>query len=455
MNVSVIGAGYVGLVSSACLADVGNSVLCMDLDRRKIAQLAGGEVHIHEPGLAHVVRRNCAAGRLAFTTSYPDAVAHADVIFIAVGTPPGEDGSADLSHALAAARAIGRQLARASVVVVKSTVPVGTAAAVRAAIAHELGGRGVAPAFQVVSNPEFLKEGAAVHDFMRPDRIVIGSDDSGAAALMRQLYQPFNRGRERLIEMDIRSAELTKYAANAMLATRISFMNELAELADVLGADIEAVRRGTGADPRIGPQFLYAGAGYGGSCFPKDVNALLNTARGHARPMRILSAVQAVNESQKNLLFQKMCLHFGGAARLRGATIALWGLAFKPDTDDVREAPSLVLIGQLLGAGCRVKAYDPAAREAARSVLRRAHGAAVWAEQLQLADDPWQAVDGADALVLITEWQQFQAPDFGKLAAALKRAVVFDGRNLFDPLAVCAAGLDYRGIGRSRDAGPP
>jgi UDPglucose 6-dehydrogenase len=449
MKITVIGTGYVGLVTGACLAEVGNTVLCMDLDSRKIDMLKSGEIPIHEPGLEPVVKHNHAAGRLRFSTSYEEAVTHAEVIFIAVGTPPDEDGSADMSHILSAARSIGQHMTRPVVIVNKSTVPVGTAETVRAAVALELRNRGKEIAFHIVSNPEFLKEGAAVNDFLRPDRIIIGSDNAHAANVMRQLYKPFNRNHERLIEMDIRSAEFSKYAANAMLATRISFMNELANLAETLGADIEAVRHGIGADPRIGPHFLYAGVGYGGSCFPKDVKALLKSADDHAKTLQILSAVQAVNETQKNLLFQKICAHFGGADQLKGATIALWGLSFKPNTDDMREAPSLTLIRQLLAAGCRVQAYDPVARDEAQRILRQEHDETVWDTLLQLVDTPWDAVQDADALALLTEWQEFRSPDFEKLANTLKRKVLFDGRNLYDPYAVQEAGLEYHGIGRS------
>jgi UDPglucose 6-dehydrogenase len=427
----------------------------MDIDACKIAQLKEGEVRMHEPGLAAIVRHSQRAGRLRFSTSYAEAVAHAEVIIIAVGTPPGEDGSADLSHTLAAARAIGWHLARPAVVVVKSSVPVGTAHAIARTIAAELGARGSAMPFHVVSNPEFLKEGAAVEDFMRPDRIVIGSDNPAPAQLMRALYQPFRRTHDCLIEMDTRSAELTKYAANAMLATRISFMNELARLAETLGADIEAVRQGMGADARIGEHCLYPGPGYGGSCFPKDVKALLKTAADHDSSLHILAAVHAVNETQKSVLFQMICRHFGGARRLDGITVALWGLAFKPDTDDMREAPSLVLAGQLLDAGCRVQAYDPAAREQARRALDSKRGGADWGERLRLVDTAQQAVQGADALVLVTEWQEFRAPDFAQLAATLGAKVLFDGRNLYDPLTVRAAGLAYHGIGRPHSGGQP
>ena len=455
MNISVIGSGYVGLVSGACFARAGNAVLCMDVDAHKVAMLQAGEVGIHEPGLARLVRRCQGAGRLRFSTSYAEAVDHAEVIFIAVGTPPLDDGSADLGHALAAARAIGRHLTRAALIVVKSTVPVGTAAAVHSAIAAELSRHALAPPFHVVSNPEFLKEGGAVNDFLRPARIVIGSDDAAATAVMRRLYAPFNRLRERIIAMDVRSAELTKYAANAMLATRISFMNELAGLADVLGADIDAVRKGSGADPRIGPHWLRAGAGYGGSCFPKDVKALLKTGADHATPLTILGAVQAANEAQKTVLYQKIVAHFGGERQLEGLTVALWGLAFKPDTDDMREAPSMVLIGQLLGARCRIKAYDPAASAQAQALLSRLYGEQLWRERVQLAASAWEAVQGADALVLVTEWPQFRTPDFAALARALRGKVLFDGRNLYDPLAVRSAGIAYHGIGRSALEGAP
>ncbi len=448
MKITVIGTGYVGLVSGACFADSGNTVLCLDLDARKIDLLNSGGLPIHEPGLESVVARNRAAGRLIFSTSYEEAIRHGDVIFIAVGTPPDEDGSADLSHVLAAAHSIGQRITRPVIVVDKSTVPVGTADAVRAAIAEDLAKRNAAISFHVVSNPEFLKEGAAVADFMRPDRIVIGSDDPHATSVMRQLYKPFNRNHEKMIEMDVRSAELTKYAANAMLATRISFMNELANVAEVLGADIEAVRYGIGSDPRIGPNFLYAGVGYGGSCFPKDVKALVKMAKDHGKTLRVLQAVEAVNDLQKNVLFDKICRHFGGIERLEGMTIALWGLSFKPNTDDMREAPSLVLIKQLLEAGCRVQAYDPVAINEARRVLLKEHGEQRCKEMLQFADSPWNAVQGATALALVTEWREFRSPDLQRLAATLSGKAVFDGRNLYDREDVEQAGMAYYGIGR-------
>ena len=449
MKITIIGTGYVGLVSGACFADVGNTVLCLDLDERKIGMLKSGQIPIHEPGLDEVVARNHAAGRLLFSTSYDEAIEHGDVIFLAVGTPPDEDGSADLSHILSAARSIGQRIQKPVVVVDKSTVPVGTADAVRTQIEGELKKRGATIEFSVVSNPEFLKEGAAVGDFMRPDRIVVGSDEARATKIMRQLYAPFNRNHDKLFEMDVRSAELTKYAANAMLATRISFMNELANLAEILGADIEAVRHGIGSDPRIGPHFLYAGMGYGGSCFPKDVKALLKTASDHGRGLKILDAIEQVNETQKHVLFQKICRHFAGREALKGKTIALWGLSFKPNTDDMREAPSLILIRELIAAGCRVKAYDPVASEEAKRLLLQEHGAAVYEEYVKICETPWEAVAGANALALVTEWQEFRSPDFARLAGALSDKAIFDGRNLYDPEQVGLAGVAYYGIGRT------
>ncbi len=448
MKISVIGTGYVGLVSGACFADVGNTVLCLDVDTRKIAMLKDGIIPIHEPGLDAMVQRNAAAGRLLFSSDYDDAVEHADVIFLAVGTPPDEDGSADLTHILSAARSIGQRLARPAIIVDKSTVPVGTAEKVRAAIAAEIAKRGAEVAFHVVSNPEFLKEGAAIEDFMKPDRIVVGSDDADAGRQMRQLYAPFSRNHEKFVEMDIRSAELTKYAANAMLATRISFMNELANLSELLGADIEAVRLGIGMDPRIGPDFLYAGMGYGGSCFPKDVKALVKTASDHGHRLHLLTATEKVNDAQKDVLFRKLVRFFGTPEALRGKTIALWGLAFKPNTDDMREAPSRVLVEALFAAGANVVAYDPVASTEARRVLLAAHGEDVCRAQLRIADSARAAVEGADVLVLVTEWKEFRAPDLPFLAANLKMKAVFDGRNIYDPEAFAAAGLAYEGIGR-------
>ena len=448
MKITIIGTGYVGLVSGACFADVGNTVLCLDVNEQKIASLKNGVIPIHEPGLDSMVERNAAAGRLLFSTSYDEAVQHVEVVFLAVGTPPDEDGSADLTHILAAARSIGQRIEKPLVVVDKSTVPVGTADKVRAAIQGELDKRGSTVPFTVVSNPEFLKEGAAIEDFMRPDRIVVGSDDAAATKRMRQLYAPFSRNHEKLVVMDVRSAELTKYAANAMLATRISFMNELANLAEVLGADIESVRHGVGLDPRIGSQFLYAGMGYGGSCFPKDVKALVKTGSEHDQVLYILEATERVNEAQKNVLFRKMVRFFGGADELRGKTIALWGLSFKPNTDDMREAPSLVLIRELFALGCRVRAYDPVASKEALHILQREHGASRVEELLTITSSAVSAADNADALVLVTEWKEFRAPDFASLAQTLRAKAIFDGRNIYDPEEVADAGLAYEGIGR-------
>ncbi|NCT68050.1 MAG: UDP-glucose/GDP-mannose dehydrogenase family protein [Rhodanobacteraceae bacterium] len=446
MRVTIFGTGYVGLVTGTCLAEVGNEVVCVDVDAAKIARLQRGEIPIYEPGLEPLVRANHADGRLRFTTDAASAIAHAQIIFIAVGTPPDEDGSADLSHVLAVARTIGRTLARHVVVVNKSTVPVGTADAVRKAIAAELAARGSQVTFDVVSNPEFLKEGDAVQDCLRPDRIVIGADSAHAVEALKTLYAPFNRNHERIVLMDVRSAELTKYAANAMLATKISFMNEIANIAEQVGADVEHVRRGIGSDPRIGYHFIYPGAGYGGSCFPKDVKALEHTARASGYEPRLLNAVEAVNAAQKGKLFALLERHFDGA--LRGRTIALWGLAFKPNTDDMREAPSRTLLEQLWAAGARVRAYDPeAAAEAARIYGTR--------DDLLLCEHAYAAVEGADALVIVTEWKAFRSPDFERLRALLKTPVVFDGRNIFEPKAVEAAGLAYYGIGRGRSIVQP
>ncbi|MDE3011133.1 MAG: UDP-glucose/GDP-mannose dehydrogenase family protein [Pseudomonadota bacterium] len=439
MKISIIGTGYVGLVSGACLAEVGNDVLCLDLNPEKIRILKSGGIPIHEPGLEEMVARNVAAGRLHFTTDVAESAAFGRVQFIAVGTPPDEDGSADLSHVVSAARAIGRHMDARKVIVDKSTVPVGTAARVKSAITEELAARGVEIPFSVVSNPEFLKEGAAVEDFMRPDRIVIGADDADAIQTMRALYAPFQRNHERLIVMDVKSAELTKYAANAMLATRISFMNELAMLAEQMGADIEHVRQGIGSDPRIGYQFLYPGCGYGGSCFPKDVKALIRTAYDHGANLRILSAVEAVNERQKSVLLAKIVKRFGDD--LKGRRFALWGLAFKPNTDDMREAPSRVLIKGLRERGAEVVGYDPVAMDEARRIYPDD-------ATLTLAASPMAAVQGADALVVLTEWKAFRSPDFDALKAQLRAGVLFDGRNLYEPAQVREAGLEYHGIGR-------
>jgi UDPglucose 6-dehydrogenase len=439
MKITMIGTGYVGLVSGACFAEVGNDVVCFDVDARKVGVLNGGGIPIHEPGLAEMVARNRAAGRLRFTTDAAESVAHGRVQFIAVGTPPDEDGSADLQHVVAAARTVGRHMREHRIVVDKSTVPVGTADAVRSAIAAALAERKAKIPFTVVSNPEFLKEGAAIEDFMRPDRVVIGADDEEATRVMRALYAPFQRNHERLIVMDVRSAELTKYAANAMLATRISFMNEFANLAEQLGADIEHVRRGIGADPRIGYHFLYPGVGYGGSCFPKDVKAVIKTARDAGLELRLLEAVERVNEAQKRVLPAKIERRFG--ANLAGRRFALWGLAFKPNTDDMREAPSRVLIGELLARGAAVCAYDPAAMDEARRIY-------AGESRISFAASPLAAADSADALVVVTEWKEFRSPDFDGLKARLKQPVILDGRNLYDPALVRGAGFEYFGIGR-------
>ena len=439
MKITMTGTGYVGLVTGACLAEVGNEVLCFDIDRNKIDVLNRGGVPIHEPGLPEMIRRNVVAGRLRFTTEVDLAVAHGTLQFIAVGTPPDEDGSADMKHVIAAARNIGARMTDYKVIVDKSTVPVGTADRVRETIAAELSTRGAKVPFAVVSNPEFLKEGAAIEDFMRPDRVVIGADDERAIMLLRAIYAPFQRSHERLLVMDVRSAELTKYAANAMLATRISFMNELANLAETLGADIEHVRHGIGSDPRIGYQFLYSGAGYGGSCFPKDVRALQFTARQHGQPLRILGAVETVNETQKLRLIDKVVKRLG--TDLSGRKIALWGLAFKANTDDMREAPSQAIVGGLVEHGAAIVAYDPVAMEEAGRVFASMPG-------ISFAASPLDALTGADALVVVTEWQEFRSPDFGEIKRRLKHPLVFDGRNLYDPVLARAAGLEYFGIGR-------
>ena len=440
MKITVVGTGYVGLVSGACLAEVGNDVLCLDLDLEKIRVLEAGGIPIFEPGLQDMVQRNVAAGRLHFTTDVSRAVQHGTVQFIAVGTPPGEDGSADMQYVLAAARNIGRLMTDYKVVVDKSTVPVGTADRVHAAIAEELRQRGAQTPYAVVSNPEFLKEGAAVEDFMRPDRIIVGASDEQAILLMRALYAPFQRNHERLILTDVRSAELTKYAANAMLATRISFMNELANLAEKLGADIEMVRQGIGSDPRIGYHFLYPGCGYGGSCFPKDVKALIKTAAGEAGlELQVLTAVEASNDAQKHVLGRKIKQRLGDD--LTGRHFAVWGLAFKPNTDDMREAPSLALIADLLAAGATLTAYDPVAMHEAQRVLGEKPG-------IRYAQTPNDALEGADALVIVTEWKEFRSPDFDLIKARLKQPLIVDGRNLYDPALVRGLGFDYLAIGR-------
>jgi UDPglucose 6-dehydrogenase len=434
MNVTVIGTGYVGLVTGACLADAGNTVFCLDTNAEKVAALNKGEIPIFEPGLEPIVKRNHDAGRLEFSTDVAASVAHGEVQLIAVGTPPGEDGSADLQHVLAAALAIGRHMRSWKVIATKSTVPVGTADKIREAVRKQ-----TSVDFSVVSNPEFLKEGAAVEDFMRPDRVIIGAEDARAIALLRQLYAPFQRNRERIIVMGVRSAELTKYAANAMLATRISFMNELANLAEALGADIEDVRHGIGADPRIGTHFLYPGAGYGGSCFPKDVRAFQRTASEAGRELRVVAAVEAVNEAQKHVVAAKIKRRFG--ERLNGRCFAVWGLAFKANTDDMREASSRTLISDLVGAGARVRAYDPAAGHEAKRLYRDSPG-------IEIVDAALAALEGADALAVVTEWQEFRSPDFATIKARLKTPAIFDGRNLYDPAVVRGLGFEYFAIGR-------
>ncbi len=439
MKITLIGTGYVGLVTGTCLAEVGNDVLCLDVDPRKIETLKAGGIPIYEPGLDDMVHRNVAAGRLQFTTDVEAAVHFGDIQFIAVGTPPDEDGSADLQYVVAAARNIGRHMQGFKLVVDKSTVPVGTAGRVQAAIQEELTARGANLDFAVASNPEFLKEGAAIEDFMKPDRIVIGTDSDKATQLLRSLYAPFQRNHERLVVMDIRSAELTKYAANAMLATRISFMNELAVLAEKLGADIELVRQGIGSDPRIGYHFLYSGCGYGGSCFPKDVQALLRTAQENGAPLRVLSAVEEANEAQKSVLITKLRARFGDT--LAGRRFALWGLAFKPNTDDMREAPSRVMMEALWAMGASVVAHDPAAMEE----TRRLYGER---PDLILVDNPMEALKDADALLIVTEWKAFRSPNFAMMKSLLKAPVIFDGRNLYDPATMRQEGFEYFPIGR-------
>jgi UDPglucose 6-dehydrogenase len=439
MKITVIGTGYVGLVSGACLADVGNDVLCLDVDSAKIRMLESGEIPIHEPGLPEVARRNIAAGRLSFTTDVERGARHGVIQFIAVGTPPDEDGSADLQYVLAAAKNIGHYMDGYRVIVDKSTVPVGTGDKVKAVVAAALQARGAAVDFSVVSNPEFLKEGAALDDFMRPDRIIVGAEDKHAIELMRELYAPFQRNHEKLLVMDVKSAELTKYAANAMLATRISFMNELANLAETLGADIELVRQGIGSDPRIGWHFLYAGCGYGGSCFPKDVKALVRTGREHAHQLLLLDAVERANEIQKHRLVQKIVARFG--EDLSGRRFALWGLAFKPNTDDMRDAPSRVIIRELFQRGATVTAYDPVAMNEARRIFGDE-------PRLDYASRPLDALHDADALIIVTEWKEFRSPDFDAIRATLRQPLIFDGRNMYDPMSMRRIGIDYHGMGR-------
>jgi UDPglucose 6-dehydrogenase len=439
MDVTIFGSGYVGLVTGACLAEVGNNVLCIDADPDKIATLNSGGIPIYEPGLEATVRANREAGRLSFSTDPAEGVRHGLFQFIAVGTPPEENGSADLRHVLAVARTVAEHMDSYRILVDKSTVPVGTADRVAETVRDVLAARGVSIEFDVVSNPEFLKEGAAIEDFMRPDRIIVGTDNPRTAELLRALYAPFNRSHDRVMIMDMRSAELTKYAANAMLATKISFMNELSNIAEAVGADIEKVRLGIGSDPRIGYQFIYPGCGYGGSCFPKDVRALEHTARVTGYSPQLLQAVEGVNDRQKDVLFAKINRYFAGD--LSGRTIAVWGLAFKPNTDDMREASSRRLLEALWKAGARVRAYDPVAM----GETRRIYGER---DDLVLADDAMQALEGADALAIVTEWTQFRSPNFTAIKAQLKHPVVFDGRNMFDPRLVASFGLLYHAIGR-------
>ncbi|MAS81074.1 MAG: UDP-glucose 6-dehydrogenase [Legionellales bacterium] len=439
MRITIFGTGYVGLVTGACLAEIGNDVLCIDVDKKKIEALKRGEVPIFEPGLEALVRRTTKSGRLQFTTDIPVAVSHGLLLFIAVGTPPDESGSADLQHVLAVARSIGEHLDDYRLVVNKSTVPVGTASKVRAEIQSVLDIREIQVGFDVASNPEFLKEGAAIEDFTKPDRVIIGSDSAHASELLRKLYEPFNRNHERVIVMDICSAELTKYAANAMLATKISFMNELANVAELVGADIEQVRVGIGSDPRIGYSFIYPGCGYGGSCFPKDVQALSASAEVAGYDSELINAVENVNQRQKKILFQKIKQYFKG--NLAGKVVGLWGLAFKPNTDDMREAPSLSLMSLLWAAGCRIQAYDPAAMDEAKRIFGSR-------DDLMLCESAVDAVCGADFLAVVTEWKEFQSPDFNQLKALLKTPVIFDGRNIYDSQVLKDAGIDYFGIGR-------
>jgi UDPglucose 6-dehydrogenase len=439
VKVTIIGTGYVGLVTGACLSEMGNHVVCLDVDAKKIQVLNDGGIPIYEPGLKEIVQRNVAAGRLQFTTDVQLAVNHGTLQFIGVGTPPDEDGSADLQYVLAAARNIGRYMTDYKVVVDKSTVPVGTADKVRAVIHEELTKRDKPVDFAVVSNPEFLKEGAAVEDFMRPDRIVVGADDERSVLLMRALYAPYIRSHERLLVMDVRSAEFTKYAANSMLATRISFMNELALLAEKVGADIELVRKGIGSDPRIGYQFLYAGTGYGGSCFPKDVNALMRTGKEYDIDLMVLNAVDRANQRQKTVLVDKVVSRFG--KDLTGRRFAMWGLAFKPNTDDMRDAPSREVIQALVDRGASIVAYDPVAAEEAHRVLSHV-------KSLQIVDNVAATLEGADALLILTEWREFKSPDFDQIKRLLKQPIIFDGRNLYEPTLMRDLGFDYLGIGR-------
>lgn len=443
MKLTIIGTGYVGLVTGACFAEMGNTVTCIDIDKNKIAGLKKGILPIYEPGLESIVASNYRNGRLSFCTSLVDPAAESGVYFIAVGTPPGEDGSADLQYVLAVAREIGRHINDYTIVVDKSTVPVGTADKVRDVIKDELSKRATKIPFDVVSNPEFLKEGAAVDDFMRPDRVIIGTDSEAVRKVMRDIYLPFMRNHERLLFMGVRDAEMSKYAGNAMLATKISFMNEIANLCERMGVDVENVRQGIGSDSRIGYSFIYPGAGYGGSCFPKDVKALIRMAKDHDFEPKVLNAVEARNEAQKHVLFEKISRRFG--AKLKGKTIGLWGLAFKPGTDDVREASSVVLLRELIEAGASVKAYDPVAMPSAK---REFPGDWLSSGRLQLVDEQYKALEGVDAMILVTEWKPFRHPDFGRIKKIMKVPVIIDGRNLYDPQLVREAGFEYSGIGR-------
>ena len=442
MKITIFGTGYVGLVTGACLADVGHEVLCMDVDQAKIDKLKNGHIPIYEPGLEDIVKHTVEAGRLAFTTDAQEAVRHGTLQFIAVGTPPDEDGSADLQYVTAVAKSIGQYMDDYKVIVDKSTVPVGTGDKVKAAVRARLDSRGLELEFDVVSNPEFLKEGAAINDFMKPDRIIIGTDSDKAADVIREGYYPFNRNHDRMIFMDIRSAELTKYAANSMLATKISFMNEIANLSERLGADIEAVRRGIGSDPRIGYHFIYPGCGYGGSCFPKDVQALARTAADCGYDARLLNSVEAVNYAQKHVLFDKISHYFGGD--LKGKVVAIWGLAFKPNTDDMREASARTLMDDLWKAGATVQAFDPEAMEETQRIYGDHEGLALYGTKEQ-------ALRGADVLAICTEWKEFRSPDFATIASALREPVVFDGRNLYEPEMLERHDLIYYAIGRGRN----
>ena len=437
MKIAIVGTGYVGLVTGTCFAEMGVEVFCVDIDRQKIENLRNGVVPIYEPGLEEMVIRNYEVGRLHFTTDLTEVLDQVEIVFSAVGTPPDEDGSADLKYVLDVARTIGRAMNKYLLVVTKSTVPVGTACRIRQTIADELDRRGVTIDFDIASNPEFLKEGAAVKDFMHPDRIVVGVESDRARRLMEKLYHPFMLNNFRIIYMDIPSAEMTKYAANAMLATRISFMNDMANLCEIIGADVNMVRKGIGADTRIGSSFLYAGCGYGGSCFPKDVKALISTASDHGYPMRILQAVEDVNEEQKTLLFRKLSAHFGGD--LRGRKVAMWGLAFKPETDDMREAPSLVLIDRLLEAGCQITAYDPVAIPEARRRI---------GDRIAYANNIYETVEGADVLMVVTEWKEFRLPAWARIRSLMKTPLILDGRNIYNIAEIEEAGFTYHCIGR-------